>query len=142
MARNSSTPSSISSGTSSFLEGLQFTPMNMSSAETGGSSNASLKEVQIQISNQTSTIENGLNQDHVITNEPVRKCLFCGHALNTRSKIAISLSSVTLTIIGIIIIVALFGPIMEDDNNGAVACEDFFYDSNGHEIDTAENAVS
>ena len=117
MPRNSSTPSSISSGSSSFLERLQFTPMNMSSVETEGSSDASLKEIQIQMPNQKSAVANTLDDDNAITDEPVRKCLFCGHALNKRSKIAMSLSSVALIIIGVIIIVALFGAMMEYDDD-------------------------
>ena len=117
MSRNSRARSSLSSGSSSFLERLQFTPMNMSSVETEGSSDASLKEIQIQMPNQKSAVANTLDDDNAITDEPVRKCLFCGHALNKRSKIAMSLSSVALIIIGVIIIVALFGAMMEYDDD-------------------------
>ena len=86
--------------------------------------------------------------DNAITNEPVRKCLFCGHALNKRSKIAISLSSVTLTIIGIIIIVALIGPLSQANeqhdcnwrcDRHDVVCEWKYYDANGDEVDSREN---
>ena len=140
MSRNSSTPNSILSGSSSFLRRLQFMPMNMSSAESEGSSDASLKEVQIQMPNQKSAVANTLDDDNAITDEPVRKCLFCGHALNKRSKIAMSLSSVVLIIIGVIIIVALFGPIMVDDSTSkrVPSCQYQYYESSGNGIDSAE----
>ena len=115
----------------------------MSSTETEGSPDASLKEVQIQMSNQKSTMANSLDHDNAITHEPVRKCLFCGHALNKRSKIAMSLSSVALIIIGVIIIVALFGPMMEDDYSGPVACRyhEYEYKSNGNEYESSGNGI-
>ena len=146
MPRNASTPSSISSGSTSFLEGLQFTPMNMSSTGTEASLNASLKEVQIQMPNQKSAVANALDDDNAITHEPVRKCLFCGHAFNKRSKLAMSLSSVGLIIIGIIIIVALFGPMMVDDSTSkrVPSCRyqyspvPVYYESSGNGIDSAE----
>ena len=146
MPRNASTPSSISSGSTSFLEGLQFTPMNMSSTGTEASSDASVKEVQIQMPNKKSAVANALDDDNAITHEPVRKCLFCGHAFNKRSKLAMSLSSVALIIIGIIIIVALFGPMMVDDSTSkrVPSCRyqyspvPVYYESSGNGIDSAE----